>query len=680
MAGRHQREISRRLREVGPPEARHVHAGHTVPTADATPVRRWLCAAMAALAGLGILLGIRPISSPDIGFHLATARWIVQNAAFPATDAFTYTVSAHAYIDLQWMFQLTMYGLQKLAGPAGITLATTVLTLIFAGGLLLRSWRRNRGIGFETLLLLLLFLLGNGWEPRPHLLSWVFGSAVLLVLEEHRRGNRRWLPALPVVMLLWVNSHSLFVLGLAILGIGVFCEMVDAARRPGSFQPDRRVLGWSGAAALACLINPYHVQAFVLPFTQFFLIQEGAALKSPTTGIAEFTSPFEVSRYVQDGRLVLLQTRLWYQLFTLLAVGGVLWSARRLRLFEWLLLAAFLYVFWKANKNFGYFVMAVFPFAAAGLGQLGRRIKATLASKRPRPERDASAPSGGLARGYPAIVVACLLITLAVITGWWYDMQWTTSRLGFGYDRSILPVGACAFVQREGIEGRWLNTWDDGGFLAWAIDQPIFIYSHGEVSGQAFYRRYIRAKQPEGFAPALERWEPTAALVRFRLTPFWLYELNRRDDWRMAYADDRTAVFLHRTLAPEVPALPDPEAGKDYPRYDMRRVERAVNAAINQGPAGFGQWLRGSAAYPLREMRMSSFYLQTNEVDASIGIALKGLRKAGFLIPDLMLNLGHALNHVGHDRLADRCYDVFLAVSDDPAIRRQIRMMRQQRP
>lgn len=138
---------------------------------------------------LGVILGWREVAGADLGFHLATARWMLEHRSFPATDPFTYTIADHPYVDLQWLFQLLMYGLLQLGGTAAIVQGTTVLTLAFAALLLVRAWRRDGRLARSSIVLLLLFLLGNLWEAWPHLLSWILGSLVLLVLEEHARGT-----------------------------------------------------------------------------------------------------------------------------------------------------------------------------------------------------------------------------------------------------------------------------------------------------------------------------------------------------------------------------------------------------------------------------------------------------------------------------------------------------------
>jgi hypothetical protein len=628
--------------------------------------------ALGLVVALGAVLGYREIASPDLGFHLGTARWIVEHAALPDTDPFTYTVSDHSYIDLQWLFQLLIYGLHRLGSTALIGAGTTGLTLGFGALLLVRARRRAGRLPLSSVVLLLVFFLGNHWEPRPHLLSWLWGSLVLLVLEEHARGSRRGLPCLPLVMLLWVNTHSLFVLGLVIIGAYVACGL----RRPDRI--DRSLVAWAVVAFLACLINPYHVNGLLFPFTQFRDIQGAAGFKSPFTGIAEFTSPFSLAGYFAEGRFVLFQPRLCWPLYTGLALAGLIASRKRAGLPEWVLWAGFLYVFWRANKNFGYFVMVSFPLAAAGLDALGERLAAGFRRKGARSGPSGERPGGRLAF-LGGVATACLGLIVVAWTGRLYDLAWTPHHRGTGFNRSLLPVEACAFINRNRIQGRILNSWDQGGFIAWTTRQKVFIYSHGEVVGPEFYREYVEAKRPEGFARALRKWKPTVAIVPFADVPFWLFHLHQAKAWRMVHADEHTAIFLHASVAPEVRALPRPLPGIDFPTYENSIAARLIRRAAAAPPPSLGQWLEGRRAWPIREMMQSAFYLHAGEWNACFGVSLKGVERTPFLVPELMLNLGHALNARRLYKWADLCFDTFLRVDPDPVIARGIQEARRSR-
>jgi hypothetical protein len=337
-----------------------------------------------------------------------------------------------------------------------------------------------------------------------------------------------------------------------------------------------------------------------------------------------------------------------------------------------MLFAAFSFVFSRANKNFGYFVMVCFPAASDGLAVLGSQVRGVL-TRRWRP---AGSPSWWTGAGRLTCAGACIVVIAATISGWLYSASWSGHRFGLGFHDAILPVRACDFLERHRIDGRLLNSWDDGGYIHWATERKVFIYGHSEVVGQAFYDEYVRAKHPEGLVAALRKWQPTVVLVPIVAAPYWLYHFDRDRDWRLVYADDLSAIFLHASVAPQVPALPRPRAGVDYPALDDTGVRRLVSEAAAKRTLGFWQWLEGSDAYPLAEVTRAGFLLQVGEPRAAIGVALAGVARTPFLVPDLMLTLGHAFEAQQRYDLADICFDAFTRVDRDPALLQDIQRVR----
>lgn len=641
--------------------------------------RRVMLVVVFVLLGVfGLVHGFREIASPDIGFHLATARYILENGAFPASDPFTYTVSDRPYIDLQWIFQIVMHAAHAGGGAFGIIALTIVLTLAFAALLVLRSRQRLGFIPYSSTVLLLTFLLGNLWEPRPHLFSWILGSILLLVLEAHARGTSRWLFALPVIMVVWVNAHSLFVLGLVIVAAYAGSHLLQAltSGRLGRGEVDRKLLAWCAAALPACLVNPYHIHGVLFPLVQFRDLSGEGGFKSPLTGIAEFNSPFGFEQLFVDGHLSLMHPRLFWQAFAVLALVGLIAHAKRTRLFEWILLGGFFYVFLKANKNFGYFVMVAFPIAAMGLDLVAAGI-------RDRVMRWFGRGEALRERLTIACLAGCALVSLVLIGAGWSGrllaLAWDPAERAAGFANGVLPVGACAFINEKGLQGRMLNTWDHGGYIAWSTKQPVLIYSHGEVTGPKFFDEYVKAKEPQGFPAALERWDPKIAVVPYRVAPFWLYHLDASPAWRMAYADEYAAVFVHDSLAAGLPSVPKPRAGVDYVPIDANAAVAIIEQAVRAPEPSIADRLRGRSALPLREINLSSFYLHTQEIDACIATSLEGLRKTPFVVPELLLNLGHVLNFRRQYQLADACFDAFLRADDDPVIAAEIAQVRRSR-
>lgn len=62
------------------------------------------------------IMGLIKLSTPDIGFHLQSAKWMLENKAFIYHDSFTYTSAGNPYYNLQWIYQLGMYALHEMGG------------------------------------------------------------------------------------------------------------------------------------------------------------------------------------------------------------------------------------------------------------------------------------------------------------------------------------------------------------------------------------------------------------------------------------------------------------------------------------------------------------------------------------------------------------------------------------
>src|SRR5271165_5036696 len=48
--------------------------------------------------GYGFLAGLRTLTVTDLGWQLATARWIVQHHQIPSTDVFSYTAQGQPWV------------------------------------------------------------------------------------------------------------------------------------------------------------------------------------------------------------------------------------------------------------------------------------------------------------------------------------------------------------------------------------------------------------------------------------------------------------------------------------------------------------------------------------------------------------------------------------------------------
>jgi len=621
-----------------------------------------LWTAVAACMGLGVLLGWRQIASPDIGFHLSSARWMVEHHAWPSTDLFSFTFTGHRYLDLQWLFQLLLYGAHHLGGTAAILVIKILVTLAFWATLVVRARRSSGTLPWSVPLLLLLVALGDYFEERPHLFSWLFGSLMLLVLEEFARGRRRWLPALPAIMLLWVNTHQLFVLGLVIVGVYAAWEVRKGA------QADRRLLVCALLSVVACVVNPYHVQALVFPLTLFGEMQSTHAFATQAVAFTELQSPFSTSLYFLAGRFVLFQPPLYWHVYTVLMIAGLVGGWRQMRLPNLVLWALFAYVFAMAHKNFGYFVMATLPMGAAGLDRALSALRLAVARRRARPVRVAQA-AGPRALVWTPIVLAIALVPL-VLSGRLYALAWSEFPIRAGFNRRFLPVEAAQFLNDHQIQGNVLTTFNYGSYVSWATRLPVSIYGIQEVFGPEFYAEYVASLGPQGFPAFLAKWKPTVAVVSVTDAPYWLYYLSTQPDWRLAQFNENAAVFLQDSVAGP-PELPPARPGVDFTPHTRDEMKRVIAAASDRPDMTLGAWLQGHVALQQGRMRLSTLYMYTGRLEACVNTGIDALAASPIRVMEQLLVLGNAFSALGDDELSDLCFAGALRSSLADATTRQ---------
>src|SRR5688572_28217466 len=83
-------------------------------------------AACAAVVVLAFVFGFHKLDDFDTWWHLAAGRWIATHQTIPATDTLSHTVRDHAWVNLQWGFDVGLYVLHRLGGVTLLNLAGAV--------------------------------------------------------------------------------------------------------------------------------------------------------------------------------------------------------------------------------------------------------------------------------------------------------------------------------------------------------------------------------------------------------------------------------------------------------------------------------------------------------------------------------------------------------------------------
>lgn len=383
-------------------------------------------AVVALVMRADILLNMR-LADPDMFWHIATGRWIVQHGTVPRVDVFSWWAAPlhQPWVAMEWLFGVLIYGVYSLGGYLIVywffaLLAGAVATVVYA---LIRA----RGVDAVWAVFLSVVVMAGTLAfitPRPQSVTWVLVPLVALLLE---KGRWQW--AL-LVVLVGVNVHG---------GVWPIYVIVFA------FYEFPKRWWLVAAAAVVTLINPNPVGVLLYP-------------------LHLFASP--ASREIQEW----VPTVLWSRpgdLVAYIAVGLAL-HRRRIPWREALFAFAFVLLSLSAVRQVAWFYVLVIPVLAPFIAQTGTavgslRLPPALAERLAKMQARRPVPDAPLATerrlksALAVIVVGALALSAIALGARAVTLRPDVSRL-YPSDEII------AYLEKAGAK-RVFNIWHEGGYL-----------------------------------------------------------------------------------------------------------------------------------------------------------------------------------------------------------------------
>ena len=181
------------------------------------------------ILALGLFtMAARAATDPDLWWHLRTGQLIVQNHEVFHADPYSYTRFGQPWVDHEWLSQVLIFGLYRLAGWGGLIVGFGAVIAAAFLVVFLRCPGRPYVAGVITLLGA--FASAPSWGVRPQMLTLLLASLLLLILERsYQRPRLLWWT--PPLMLLWVNLHAGYAVGLALMVLFLVGDALDVTFR-----------------------------------------------------------------------------------------------------------------------------------------------------------------------------------------------------------------------------------------------------------------------------------------------------------------------------------------------------------------------------------------------------------------------------------------------------------------
>lgn len=462
------------------------------------------------------VLASRNVTDPDVWWHLRTGQLIIQNQKLFHSDPYSFTKFGQPWVDHEWLPEITIFTLYKTTGWAG--LITAFAALITAAFLLVFTRCPGRPYIAGVVTVWAAVASVPSWGVRPQMFTLLLASIFLWLLDRSYKQPKVlwWIPPL---MLLWVNLHGGYALGIGLLIVYLLGDALDLAF--GSSEARRPLLRLRDLALCSTIcvalvpVNPYGIALYRYPFQTLHS-------RSMLAYIGEWSSPnFHEGRYAAV-LLMMLAT---------LVLPAV--SPRRLRAGELLILGIMTCAALRSVRHIPIYVLVAAPLVSS---MLEASLSSTMAAW----------------FGHPApLNRSKAVLNVMIVSGF---LLFGVLRIRYVVGRQPqaegqeFPSAATAFLQQAHVPTPMMNHYNWGGYFIWKLypEYRVFIDGRADVYGDTLMDEFASAYFIKGelWRATVDKWglqtivlPPDAPLIT---------ALKMSRDWTEVFSDQQTVVLTRR--------------------------------------------------------------------------------------------------------------------------------------
>ena len=454
---------------------------------------------------------LRPFNvDPDLWWHIKIGQRILETHQWPTVEQYSFTAPGQRWRAYEWLGEVLLAVVYRTGGLRGLGVLLVLLGVLFASALYYYTTIRcgNPKAGFLAAAVLL--SLANWFNLRPQMLGYLFLLFTLIILEWFRQGNRRAIWLLPPLILLWVNTHGSWIIGLGAIGVYLVSGMIkfhigSAESRLWNTADRRHLTIVFMMSLIAIFITPYGAGIATFPF------QIGLS-KVNVSNIQEW----------QPLMFTLTSEKLFLGLLLGFLVAQIAlhpkWRIEELFLFVLAAGMTFLHV--------RFISLFVVFFAPVLVVILSRWI--------PKYERTKEVYA----------LNAAIILGLAATIVWFFPSR-------ADYQKrvaEIFPVAAVQYLNTHSVTGPMYNSYQFGGYLLWARgpEDKVFIDGRAEIYEAAgvLSDQIALLNLKPGSLAVLQKYNIQSCLLQ--PGEALATALSALPNWEMVYSDGNSVLFIRR--------------------------------------------------------------------------------------------------------------------------------------
>lgn len=478
------------------------------------------------LSGFLFFTSLIPLPPNDFWWHLKIGEYIFTNHSIPATNMYSWTLPPdQPFFYAAWLAELLFYILYRIGNIDLIITARTILFGVTLCLVAIETRRRSSSWRIAAAAIALLCMMTiNNLIVRTQMWAWLPFIVTYIILKRYTEGNigKYWLLICPLCMILWVNVHGSFILGLILIGAFFLGEILSKLLKQEKALNWHQI-GWIGGtgilSGLAVLVNPrftdivgYTFNLLTDPPSQQ-LIEEW---QSPTpNGIANISFYIGILIFI----IILVYSR-YHPTFT-----------------EIILFAGFLWLAWSGQRYIIWYGIVVSPILAREIKDLPIKMPSFIPQK----------------NWLNLVLVVLLFIPLIAVQPWFVerlplpDTYWeqVLRRSPAGpLLRVETPVAAAEYLKSH-PGGHLFNEMGYGSYLIWAIpEQGVFVDTRVELYPYEQWLDYIHINRGTKYNEILAKYGVDRILLDKKLQPDLASVLTKDQLWNLEYEDEYAQIWL----------------------------------------------------------------------------------------------------------------------------------------
>lgn len=471
---------------------------------------------------LALQRGQALLQDGDTGYHIRAGEFIIQNWIIPQRDIFSFRNPPIPWTVHEWLSEIFMALVHRASGLTGTVIffsfiiATTYL-------LLFRMLRQESPDILLGALIVCFAAVSSAphWLARPHIFSLALTVIWYHLLNEfqYRQKNRLFL--LPLLILLWVNLHGGYIVGILLLGIYLAGNLLTSITNRGPnadrfLRNSKSLLLIMMICILVSMINPQGYRILLFPFkvtSDRFLMDH----------VQEFLSPN-------------FHEPLPFKYLLLLLIAILARSRPAVNWIELILILTFTYMALYSVRYITLFAIITAPILIRLIDQM--KLGLPMKVKRFLDER--SEGLSGIERQTSGYFWSILGLTVVVSLGAAGSYQYKFSEKSF-------PVSAVEFLKKENISGNIFTHDVFGDYLIYAAwpQYKVFVDGRTDMYGADRLKEYLSlARAVPGWKEIIEKHAFSSILFDTRST--LASALAQDGNWHLIYSDPLASIFLKK--------------------------------------------------------------------------------------------------------------------------------------